>query len=113
MTDIGEIEQLRTHLASEQLRAAFSHYKSGNIDGARKNLKEAIRLDPKLPNPYVILSKIAFWEGDLTDALANLAYAEERGLSDSQCQRMRNAIDEVQKRADVKLKIKSGIHRKT
>lgn len=102
MTHIPEIGLLRKHLASARLRTAISHVKSGDIDIAKLNLIEASQLDPSLAHPYVILSKIAFWNGDLLNAEANITLAEERGLSKDQSNTMRGAVIQVRERAQAK-----------
>ena len=102
MTHIREIGLLRQHLASAQLRTAISLIKSGDLDKAKLNLIEANQLDPSLVHPYVILSKIAFWDGDLMNAEANINLAQERGLSNDQSNAMRGAVIQLRERAESK-----------
>jgi hypothetical protein len=102
MTQFREIGLLRQHLASARLRTAISHVKSGDIDSARLNLNEVSQLDPSLAHPYVILSKIAFWDGDLVNAEANITLAEERGLSKDQSDAMRGAVRQLRERFESK-----------
>ena len=102
MTQLREIGLLRQHLASARLRTAMSRVKSGDIDSAKLNLIEASQLDPSLVHPYVILSKIAFWDGDLVNAEANITRAEERGLSKDQSNAMRGAVIQLRERVELK-----------
>ena len=102
MTQLREIGLLRQHLALARLRTAISHVKSGDIDSARLNLNEASQLDPSLAHPYVILSKIAFWDGDLVNAEANITLAEERGLSKDKPEAMRGAVRQLRERFESK-----------
>ena len=102
MTQLREIGLLRQHLASARLRTAMSRVKSGDIDSAKRNLIEASQLEPSLVHPYVILSKIAFWDGDLVTAEANITRAEERGLSKDQSNAMRGAVIQLRERVELK-----------
>jgi hypothetical protein len=102
MTQLRELGLLRKHLASVRLRTAISHVKSGDINRARLNLIEASHLDPSLAHPYVILSKIAFWDGDLVNAEANITLAEQRGLSRDQSNAMRGAVIQLRERFESK-----------
>jgi hypothetical protein len=102
MTQLREIGLLRQHLASARLRTAMSLVKSGDIDNAKLNLIEASQLDPSLVHPYVILSKIAFWDGDLESAEANITLAEGRGLSKDQSNAMRGAVIQLRERVELK-----------
>ena len=102
MTQLREIGLLRQHLASARLRTAMSLVQSGDIDNAKLNLIEASQLDPSLVHPYVILSKIAFWDGDLENAEANITLAEERGLSKDQSNAMRGAVIQLRERVELK-----------
>ena len=102
MTQLRELGLLRQHLASARLRTAISHVKSGDIHSARLHLIEASQLDPSLVHPYVILSKIAFWDGDLENAEANITLAEERGLSKDQSDAMRGAVRQLRERFESK-----------
>lgn len=102
MTQLREIGLLRQHLASARLRTAMSLVKSGDIDNAKLNLIEASQLDSSLVHPYVILSKIAFWDGDLESAEANITLAEGRGLSKDQSNVMRGAVIQLRERVELK-----------
>lgn len=107
MKPLPEIDLLRRHLAAARLKTVFLEIRSGKVATAKVNLTVVSRLDPSMANPYVILAKIAFWNGDLVGAEKNIAQAEERGFPKLKCEAMRSAIDELRQRAEVKQKIKA------
>ena len=99
MKPLTEMTQLRHQFASARLKTAFTHIRSGKLRSGKLLLLEASRLAPTLPHPYVMLAKLAFWEGDLVSADANIALAEERGFPKVQSEPMRSAIEELRLRA--------------
>lgn len=95
MKPIQELEILRHHLAEARLAAAAVHIRSGSIATAKVILHEVNRLSPSLANPYVMLAKLAFWEGQLDSAEENIKLAEARGFSGPQADAMRGAVSEL------------------
>ncbi len=102
MNAIHELEILRRHLAEAQLARAAIQIRSGSLAIARSSLQEATRLAPSLANPYVMLAKLAFWEGRLDSADANITLAEDRGFSAQHAEAMRGAVSELRCRAQAK-----------
>ena len=102
MNAIHELEILRRHLAEAQLARAAIQIRSGSLAIARSSLQEATRLAPSLAHPYVMLAKLAFWEGRLDSADANITLAEDRGFSAQHAEAMRGAVSELRCRAQAK-----------
>ena len=102
MKPIEELEILRHHLAEARLATAAIHIRSGSVATAKVILHEVNRLAPSLANPYVMLAKLAFWEGQLDSADENIKLAEARGFSDAQAEAMRGAVSELRCRGRAK-----------